>query len=107
MKIGDFVKVKKMRKGYIWYNSFGVLFTGLKGEVEAVNSWQGKITVFVTFSAKNGHQMCHFWEDELKFLFEKPVCKNILEPKQKPVKEMEKISLFEDLGTALNPGTTT
>jgi len=87
MKIGDFVKVRKMRKSHKWNNSFGVLFTGLIGKIEADHEAYDGRCLFVCFEGEVGTgQSSHFYEKELKLEFENPICKNM-----KPLKNPEAI----------------
>ena len=87
MKIGDFVKVRKMKKSHKWNDSFGVLFTGLIGKIENDRQAYDGRNLFVTFEGERGTgQMNHFHEKELKLVFEEPVCKDM-----KPLKNPESV----------------
>jgi len=83
MKEKDTVKVNKMPKNHIWRTSFGVLFTGLSGELKAiVHHVDNTRTYLVNFTASEYDSiLVMFNEEELKLIVEFPICKNILEPK--------------------------
>ena len=91
MKKGDYVKIKKMKKTHVWYEPFGVLFTGLQGKLEGITHHKDSVSYFVTFTAKRGLiQMSHFAKSEIKLIYECPVCEDMEQPKQN-IKQDQKL----------------
>lgn len=88
MKEGDIVKIRKMSKKHKWNTAFGVLFTGLSGELTGiVNHHDQTQSYFVRFKASEyDNLLVIFFKEELKLITEYPICKNITEPKRKPTK---------------------
>lgn len=84
MKEKDIVKVRKMSKKHKWKTAFGVLFTGLSGELlSIIDHIDNSQTYFVNFKASeyDNHNV-FFHKEELKLIKEFPICKNISEPKK-------------------------
>ena len=91
MKENDFVKVRKMSKTHEWNTVFGVLFTGLSGELVSIinHTHSNSKSYFVRFASKQNmydNILVMFNEKELKLMAGYPLCKNISEPKNRTVK---------------------